>query len=159
MHVFGVSYLWMEKLLDRIKIPHRQWNHNLPVDYLDDECQVLLCLLLCLTIMIVFLLHFLCPNAALYKLFTNWGSFSDVQVFDRTWTSSQKDVHISTLDGKCGLNMKVMQSFHAGCNGLQLPWHYIIMLWAPHVSICRARREDSDGGLGQAYFGMILSSS
>jgi hypothetical protein len=33
------------------------------------------------------------------------------------------------------------------------------MLWAPHVSIRWARREDSDGGLGQAYFGMILSSS
>ncbi len=166
MHVFAVSYLWMEKLLDRIKIPHRRWNHNLPVDYLDDECQVLLCLLLCLTIVIDFLLHFLCPNAALYKLFTNWGSFSDFRFLTgpehqvkKMFRSCQKDVQISTLDRKCGLNMKVMQSFHAGCNGLQFPWHYIIMLWAPHVSICRARREDSDGGLGQAYFGMILSSS
>jgi hypothetical protein len=46
----------------------------------------------------------------------------------KMFRSCQKDVQISTLDGKCGLNMKVMQSFHAGCNGLQLPWHYIIML-------------------------------
>jgi len=56
---------------------------------------------------------------------TNFLPIEDLLVM---FSSGQKDVQVSTLDGKCGLNMKVMQSFHAGCNGLQLPWHYIIML-------------------------------